>query len=103
MADADPPITSGDISNDAAVTTIEDQTENKAQKQLEPPDRSAIYVGDSAPATLRFLETSVGYPTTREAINAWLALSPEIKKDALITIQGGSRYRGWEIYRLWGR
>jgi len=44
------------------------------------------------------------YLTLREAIAAWLALPNEIKKDASIKTDensGGSRYQGWEIYRLW--
>lgn len=78
--------------------------ENDGDKKHEPPDRSPIYVDDSAPATLRYGETSVSYPTTREAINAWLALRAEIKRDALIiTHRNGARYHGWAIYRLWGR
>jgi hypothetical protein len=103
-AEADTPTTPGDIRNEGDPTAPGDKAENGAEKQLEPPDRSAIYVDDSAPATLRYSETSVSYPTTREAITAWLALPPEIKKDALITTQGnGARYHGWAIYRLWGR
>jgi hypothetical protein len=82
-------------------TTWKDEPE----KWSGPPGRSAIYVDDSVPATLRYSETSVNYPTLSEAITAWLALLPEVKKDASITTDenGGPCYRGWEIYRLWGR
>lgn len=79
--------------------------EDEAEKRSGPPDRSAIYVDDSVPATLQYSETSAAYPTLREAITAWLALPPQTKRDASITTDrsGGACYRGWEIYRLWGR
>ena len=89
-------------SSESAVVT--GSRENETEKQAAPPDRSAIYVDESAPATLRYSETLVIYPTLREARDAWLALPPEIKKDALVTIQpNGARYHGWEVYRLWAR
>ena len=93
MAEADTPTTSRD-------------SRNEYGPKPGPADRSAIYVDDSVPATLHYLETSVNYPTLREAINAWLALRPEVKKDAsIITTQENrsAHYVGWEIYRLWGR
>lgn len=79
--------------------------EDEPEKRSGPPDRTAIYVDDSVPATLTYSDTSVTYPTLREAITAWLTSHPEIKKDASIATDenGGACYRGWEIYRLWGR
>jgi hypothetical protein len=85
--------------------TLNGGTENDAKKQPDPADASLIYVDYSVPAVLRYSETMAIYLTLREAIAAWLALPNEIKKDALITTAengGDSRYRGWEIYRLWG-
>lgn len=85
--------------------TLNGGTENDAKKQSDPADVSLIYVDYSVPAVLRYSETMAIHLTLREAIAAWLALPNEIKKDALITTAengGDSRYRGWEIYRLWG-
>jgi hypothetical protein len=78
-------------------------TDNEADKQAGPCDTSAIYVAGSAPATLRYSDGVVIYPTLREARYAWLALPAKIKKGAWITIdeKGSASYRGFEIYRLW--
>src|SRR6185437_833079 len=61
------------------------EMEDDVAKHARPQDRSAIYVDDSAPATLHYSETSVIFPTLREARTAWLALSLEVKKNASIT------------------
>lgn len=79
--------------------------ERQAENRSEQSDTSFIYVDYSAPATLSYSETVQIYRNLREAITAWLALPNEIKSDASITTNenGELRYRGWEIYRLWGR
>jgi hypothetical protein len=79
---------------------MEDETGKRPR-----PDMSPIFVEDFVPATLRYSEAAVNYPTLREARAAWLALHSDVKKKALITTQEeqGACYRGWEIYRLWGR
>lgn len=76
------------------------ETDNAALSET-----GAIYVDHSVPATLHYSEGSAAYPTLREAIAAWLALPPETKKEASITTDqnAGACYRGWDIYRLWGR
>lgn len=78
-------------------------TENQVETKPAPPNRTAIYVSEFLPATLRFSDTMVIYPTLREARDAWLALSADAKKDASITINkpDGARYDGLMIYRLW--
>lgn len=78
---------------------------SEVEKQPVLSDTRVIYVDYAVPATLSYSETVVIYLTLREAITAWLALSNEVKKDASITTNenGGARYTGWEIYRLWGR
>lgn len=85
-------------------TTNTGEPENEVDKQAAPSDTSPIYVDDSRPATLHYSEKSVSYPTLREAIIAWQALPHDVKK--VTSIQSdldGALYRGWEIYRLWGR
>jgi hypothetical protein len=103
MAEADIPTTPSDEDNEYPATPRDDP-KKASEKAPGIPERGAIYVEDSAAATLQYSETLISYGTTREAINASLALPAEIKKNALITTHAnGGRYHGWEIYRLWGR
>jgi hypothetical protein len=70
----------------AAECARTDDMEDEAGKQPRP-DMSPIFVDDSVRATLRYSEASVNYPTLREARAAWLALHPDVKKNASITTQ----------------
>lgn len=84
---------------------IERMTDKPNDETPEPSSTGAIYVDEDEPATLRYSEGLEIYPTLREARDAWLALSPEAKKGASITINrpDGARYNGLMIYRLWFR
>jgi hypothetical protein len=85
-------------------TTDADGTESEIGKQAESSGTSMIYVDYSAPATLHYSGTSASHPTLREAVIAWQTLPHEVKRDASIqSDMDGALYRGWEVYRLWGR